>query len=128
MKDFHKWNRIKNKLDRIKNLKFFRERDIWWCHIGLNIGHEEDGKGSGLIRPILIIKKHNKDCFLGISLSSKIKNNKYYFDFETSKKRYSVILSQIRLFSSKRLVTKIDKVDNGVFIKIKRKITHLNFE
>lgn len=128
MKNFDRWGKIKQNIEKVKDSKFFKEREVWWCFLGLNIGHEEDGKGKSFIRPVLVIKKHNKYCFLGVSLSSKIKKNNYYFYFRAKNKKYSAILSQIRLISSKRLITKIDKVDSEIFFKTKEKITQLNFE
>ena len=32
----------------------FKERDIWWVSIGVNIGYEEDGKHEKYLRPVLI--------------------------------------------------------------------------
>jgi mRNA interferase MazF len=50
----------------------FKERDIWWVSIGVNVGFEEDGKHEKFLRPVLILKKFNKELFLGIPNSDKI--------------------------------------------------------
>ena len=46
LKEFDKWNELKKKLHNSEKPKkfYFREREIWWCSLGLNIGFEEDGK------------------------------------------------------------------------------------
>jgi hypothetical protein len=64
-KDFDKWHNKKKKLDKNKidyNF-FYHEREIWWSSIGLNIGVETNGKSDHFERPVLIVKKFNKDMF-----------------------------------------------------------------
>jgi mRNA interferase MazF len=121
------WHKKEYLINSRKNLKYFKNREIWWCTTGINIGVEENGKGENFQRPVLILKKYNKECFLGISLSTKIKNNKYYFPFEFKKRKISAILSQIKLYSSKRLENKIGKLSIDDFDKIKKAIIKLNF-
>ncbi|MDI9312720.1 MAG: type II toxin-antitoxin system PemK/MazF family toxin [Limnohabitans sp.] len=87
--------------------------------VGVNIGHEQDGKNESFERPVLVIRKFNSDSFIGVPLSTAIKeNNPFYFDFIYKGERISVILSQIRLFSAKRLLRYMYKVPRGGFIKI----------
>ncbi len=43
-KDFNNWNSLKQELDKNEKVLFFKEREVWWCSIGLNLGHEENGK------------------------------------------------------------------------------------
>jgi mRNA interferase MazF len=54
-KNFNEWNFLKQNLDKKEKTIFFKERDIWWCSLGLNIGHEENGKNTYFTRPILVI-------------------------------------------------------------------------
>ena len=77
-KDFNSWNEIKKKLDANERSLFFKERDIWCCSIGLNVGHEENGKNQFFSRPILVVRKFNRNLFLGVPLTTKIKENEYY--------------------------------------------------
>ncbi len=46
-KDFGNWHNKKDKLENIEKRPFFKEREIWFCYLGLNIGDEEDGKRLG---------------------------------------------------------------------------------
>jgi len=39
-KDFDKWNMKKKKLDKNKRDLLFKEGEIWWCSLGVNIGEE----------------------------------------------------------------------------------------
>lgn len=120
-KNFDLWNKTKKNID-LKNIgPLFKEREIFYLNIGENIGYEENGKGRELIRPVLIFKKFNNYIFLGIPLTSKIKNNKFYFEFSFLKGiRSYAILSQIRLFDYKRLERKIGTIKKENFEKLKK--------
>ena len=50
-----------------------RQREIWWCSISINIGVEEDGKNNLYERPILVVRKFNRRHFMGVPLTTKIK-------------------------------------------------------
>lgn len=44
-KDFDSWNQKKKIVNNKEHLSpLFKERDIWWLSIGINVGFEEDGK------------------------------------------------------------------------------------
>jgi len=104
----------------VNELKDPKKREVWWISVGLNIGVEEDGKNNEFERPVLVIKTFNRQCFLGIPITSADKNNKkYYFPINHNKNEYFLILSQIRLFSTKRLSRKIYNIESDVFKKIK---------
>ena len=121
MKDFDKWNKEKKKIDyNTKNI-LPKIKEVWWLSIGLNVGVEEDGKNNNFERPVLIVKVFNRQCFLGVPITSANKSNKkYYFPIIHNEKKFFLILSQIRLFSTKRLSRIIYKVDNQNFLRIKK--------
>ncbi len=127
MKNFDKWNKMKQVLNRknVDDLKiFFNNRQIWWCAVGNNIGLEQNGKGKNFERPVLIFKKFNKHIFLGIPLTTKEKNLNlpFYFKLIGAKIESIAILSQIRLFSSKRLLREIETIKPELFKKIKNQL------
>lgn len=122
MKDFDAWNEVK-KVNNEKKRLFFKERDVWWMSFGLNIGDEEDGKGYGYVRPVLILKKFNTNLFWGCAVSSKLKEgNKYYVQIDIRGESKSVIISQFRLYDSKRLDNKIGVCSVEDSDKIKKTI------
>ena len=69
-KDFDDWNHLKQQLDLRENEKHIREGDIWFCSIGENVGHEQNGKNKYFERPILIVRKFTQDYFWAIPLTS----------------------------------------------------------
>lgn len=118
-KDFDKWIvRKKNLHDKVSVPPLFKERDIWWVSVGVNVGFEEDGKDVNYVRPVLIIKKFNREIFLGVPMSTKLKDNKYYVPVTVKNNIVSVMTSQIRVFSSKRIWNKLAELDHGDFSKI----------
>ena len=98
-------------------------------NMGKNIGFEQDGKGENFVRPVVIIKGFNKNMFFGIPLSTKMKEGKFYYKFRFQKKDELVeniaLLSQMRLFSTKRLLNKIGVISKEDFIKMKNEFKSL---
>jgi mRNA interferase MazF len=99
---------------------FFKEREIWWCYLGTNIGSEQNGSGENLERPILIIKKIHQKLFIGLPITSKIKVIPYYFQISPiNGKQNSVLIHQIRVLSSERLRRRISNLNKEYFYQIK---------
>ncbi len=132
---FDKWNEVKQNTNGKKHVRSFKERDIFYIHMGENIGFEQNGKGEKFIRPVIIYRKFTKEMFLGIPLSSQIKEGSFFYQFEFIKKskigekisKNIAILVQIRLFSAKRLINKIGVIDNDDFSKLKKRLKELIF-
>lgn len=127
-KDFQAWHRIKKEIhNRHESIEvYFHEREIWWCHLGANVGVEQDGKGSTFSRPMLILKKFNRNMFWGISLSTKLKASPYYSEYTDIKKiKRSAVIPQLRLVSTRRLISKMDLMNIEDFGKIKKAIKDL---
>ena len=76
-KDFDGWNKKKKRLDRIQKRPFFHEREVWFCHLGANVGFEQDGRGKEYLRPIVIVRQFNNEVFWAIPLSKTSKKSAY---------------------------------------------------
>lgn len=57
MKNFDTWNDLKKTIHHNGSSFYVGEREIWYVHLGINIGFEEDGKGADFKRPVLVLKK-----------------------------------------------------------------------
>lgn len=99
---------------------YFREKEIWWASLGCNIGFEQDGKHNRFERPILVLKKFNKHVLWSVPLTSQNKTGRYYRNIEYKGKRSTIILSQLRLISSKRLLRKIGVLSKEQFEEVKQ--------
>lgn len=118
IKNFDEWN-IKAKLLNSKNFNdYFYAREIWWAALGVNIGSEQDGKNESFERPLLILKRINKDLCLIAPFTSKIVTNDYRISTQSTGMGAQVVLSQIRVISSKRLLRKIGKVKIIIFLEV----------
>jgi mRNA interferase MazF len=126
-KDFDSWTIHKKKTNLNKGRTFFKEREIWWCSIGLNVGDEEDGKGKTFSRPVLVLKKFNHSTFLGIPLSTQIKENRFYYKLHFKGIEQCALFSQIRVFDAKRLGVKMGSITSNEFNKIKESLRGLVF-
>lgn len=124
-KDFQKWHTLKKNIDTSHDPPLFSEREIWWSSIGVNVGSEINGKHELFERPVLIVKKLHQEIFLGLPLTSKEKRGKYYMQIPFHKRNRIVILSQIRVFSSKRLIRKMGKIGKPHFYRIKRALSRI---
>lgn len=129
MKKFDEWNEIKKVTNKDKVIRNFKERDILYMKMGENIGFEQNGKGQNFVRPIIVLKKFNKDMFFGIPLSSQDKDGVFYYKFEFKKddkiNKNIALLSQMKLFSSNRLLNKIGMISQDDFTKLKTKLKDL---
>lgn len=124
-KDFDGWNVQKKVIDGSENKKTFHEREVWFVKIGENVGFEQNGKGDEFLRPVVVYKKFSKNVFLGIPLTRTIKEGKFYSSFDFKSKTSVAILSQIRLFDSKRLAYSTGRMSKGDYGKLKEKLIEL---
>ena len=125
-KDYSKWHKKKEILNRRDDIDtiFFREKEVWWVALGVNIGFEQDGKGEEFRRPILILKKFNKFVVLAVPLTTRIKKNKYYVSCNLMEDKIlrMAIISQIRLIDTRRFIDKLGVANNDSFTQIKNAI------
>lgn len=126
-KDFLSWHTEKQRIHGLtKEDIYFSEREIWWCSVGLNVGHEEDGKGNNFRRPVIIFRKFNRYTFWGIPLTSRIKFGEFFHVFPTKDgRKNTALLSQMRMFDNRRLLDKVGQVSRDHFLTIQKKITSI---
>ena len=131
MKQFDKWNTIKKDTDT-KHFRFgIKPREIFWAKIGVNIGDEEYGKGKEFVRPLVIIRQLTKDLFIGVPTTTANKENSDYFhninyiDKSDRVINSSAMILQEKVFSKKRLLSKIGTVKKEDFVIIVQKLKKL---
>jgi len=98
-KDFDTWNGEKKRIHSANPSVYFYEREVWWCSLGVNVGFEQDGKGSEFARPVLVLRKFHKDACLVVPLTTTKRVNKYLFPVSIGESQSNVILSQVRFLS-----------------------------
>jgi len=115
---FTDWAGLKPKLHFSERELYFKERQIWWTSIGQNIGSEQNGKRGNFERTVLVFKKFNKDTFLGMPISTKIKIGAHRYVFSSKGKEFCLNLSQMRVMSSKRLLRLVGNISSPDYQKI----------
>ncbi len=129
MKRFLEWIGLKEKIHTKENTPpLFKEREIWWCHVGENVGVEINGKSESFTRPILIFKKYDKYSFLGLPLSTKIKIGSWYAQIRFKGLDQIVIVSQARVFDYRRLDAKMGELEDDQLNIIRLKFNNLHIK
>jgi mRNA interferase MazF len=125
-KNFDNWN-IKKKITHqdLKN-KWVREREVWFCSIGVNIGTEEDGKGTDFLRPVLVVRVCGFESAMIVPLTSKEKKpSEYYYylgGISGLPEKSTALISQMRLLDTRRFARKVGKLEPAVFLEMKKAI------
>ena len=127
---FDKWNKVKKDTEGNKRKLGIKPREIFWAKIGQNIGSEEYGKNENFTRPVIIVRKLTNDLFVGVPITSTLKNNDYFHSFEYENKqneftKNSAMILQLKTFSIKRLMNKVGVVNKHDFDKIIEKLKNI---
>lgn len=87
IKNFLQWFELKPSLDQNNyQPRFAKESELWWCHLGENIGSEISGKGVSFARPCIILVKFLKYSFFVIPCSTQIKEGSWFVKFKHNQK------------------------------------------
>ena len=119
-KDFDGWNEVKKITHRNDAAPepFPKEREVWWCSVGVNVGVETDGKHETFERPVLIVRVFNREMLWTVPITSTMKDSPFYYPFLFKNEDRSVILTQLRVMSTKRLQRQVDVMSEKDFKKV----------
>jgi len=121
IQSFKNWFRLKIMLWHKEKKLFFKEKELWWCSLGLNLGEEVFGKGAKFTRPVLIFKKFTANSFLGLPITKQEKQGSWYVKITIHQERRWVMLNQARILDKKRLTNRIGALDNMDFLEVKKR-------
>lgn len=124
-KDFELWNRQKQQLEMRQPTLFFREGEIWWASLGINVVVEICGKGEHFNRPVLILKKLSRESCIVLPLTSKKKQGSWFREVYLLGEKRWVLLHQIRLISVQCLQREAGLLSKEDFINVKKKLKTL---
>ncbi len=124
IKSFDVWNEKMKLLEKriLPDDFFFLEGEIWWVALGVNIGHEIDGKNDMFERPVVVLKRITDDLLWAIPITSTIKSSVDFQLMKHSGKQQTILVSQIKLISNKRLLRLIFRMKQSEFSLIKESI------
>jgi len=121
VENFDEWNEVKKQVN-LKSRSTPKEGEIWFVHLGYNIGFETYGKNNLYTRQVLVVKSFGDNGCWIIPLTSKYK--KHYFIHKIKEESFGNIL-QLKFIDNKRCVRKIDDCSNVVLKEIKDKIKNI---
>ena len=127
MQEFDKWNEVKKETHKCKMVVNLKPREMYWVKIGKNIGDEEYGKNDEFVRPVIVIRRLTSDLFFGIPTTTNNKDGEYFQTFVHRGSKDKLMFStamilQTRVFSIKRLKSRICKISEDEFKKIMNKL------
>ncbi len=121
MKNFSDWNKRKIKIDGLIGFQHPKEKEIWLCSVGVNVGSEVYGKGADYTRPVLVINAEGSESFIGIPLTSNIKSRKYACIIKTDDGLlHTALIYQIRSFDKRRLTERKYTLSDEEYTKIEK--------
>jgi mRNA interferase MazF len=128
IKNFDEWNTSKKMINTNSREVFGYPREVWWCSLGINIGAEIDGKNENFERPVIIMKVYNKETMFVLPTTTRARNDKFHMPIEIGavdqktgedyRKTVYIKLTQARVISNKRLMRKVDVINEEDFKRI----------
>ena len=119
------WAEIQIALCQKAPMLHFKEREIWWSSIGINVGHEQDGRNYWCETPVLVVKKYTKDTVLAVPLTSQEKEGEHSTSVLFRERKRTVLLEQSRVLSSQRFSRKIGMLGGDEFEEVRSKLKNL---
>jgi mRNA interferase MazF len=127
-KDFDRWNKKKKALNSDAEPLYFREGEIWWVHLGVNVGYEMDGKQDNFARPVIILRKYNKYSFLALPLTTSVRPSPWKLPLGiVAGKNAFAVPSQLRNIDSRRLYQKLAWLAPKALATIREQTIRANF-
>lgn len=117
---FNLWNNIKKKLNTSTRSILFKEGEIWWCSLGINVAEETYGKGENFRRPVLIIQKLSRNMCVILPITTVARKGSWYYHINTGNIDRWIMLHQIRSISANRLYKRITSIPSDILIDIKK--------
>ena len=115
------WCRLKIVLWERQSKIVFKQGDIWWCSLGMNLGEEMFGKGEKFTRPVLVFRKFTSNSFLGLPLTKQEKRGSWYVEITTHGEKNWIMLNQARILDKKRFTNRVAALDTNDFKKVKER-------
>jgi mRNA interferase MazF len=108
------WNNVKKQLrTTTRDAPLVSEWDVWWIHIGENIGTEINGKSAIFSRPAIIFKKLTAFSFVILPMTTVPKVGNWYVPIYSLGRDQHACLHQVRMIDYRRLSSKMGTLDEA---------------
>src|SRR3989344_1996965 len=119
IKYLEEWCKVKIFLWKKESKVVFKQGEIWWCSLGMNLGEEIFGKGIKFTRPVLIFRKFTGNSFLGLPLTTHERKGTWFVEITMHGKTNWAMLNQARVLDKKRLTNRVGTLDKADFQKVR---------
>ena len=124
-KNFDQWNVKKKRLDIAKRSLLFKEGEIWWCSVGMNIGEEVYGKGEHFRRPVVVFKKLSHNSCIAMPTTTRERNGSWFHHLNIKNKDRWVMMNQMKFISANRLWVRESSLSSEEFSGLKKSAAKL---
>lgn len=125
IKKYNIWNETKKDLNVFSRDLLFKEGEIWWCSVGMNIGEEIYGKGLNFRRPVIILKKLSHNSCVVIPTTTKSRTGTWFYHININFKDRWAMMNQIKFISANRLFVRESFMPESEFVKLKKSVAIL---
>ncbi len=126
VKRFLEWIGLKEKLHlSLQQAPYVSEGQVWWASLGENIGFEIDGKSNQFTRPVIIFKKLSNGFYFVIPLTSRFRLGSWYVSCNLKGMEQIACLHQVRAIDYRRLYSKLGRLDDLEYKKVKEGFVRL---
>lgn len=116
---YDEWNEQKKKLADSDKRIFFKEGEIWWCSLGMNLGEEVYGKGKAFRRPVVVLRKVTGSSCIVLPTTSQKKDGSWYHKIEVDGVVRFVMMHQIKFIATKRFGSRVASMSQKEFQELK---------
>jgi mRNA-degrading endonuclease toxin of MazEF toxin-antitoxin module len=115
--DFDDWNEKKKIIHVTARLPLFREGQVWWCGLGVNVGPEVYGKGPWRTRPVIVLRKINHQMAVVVPVTTAISTGPadWYHPMRWAERDQLAMLHQVRSVSATRFQSRMVELPESEF-------------
>ena len=124
-KNFDAWNEKKKLIHERRPPPHIKAGDVWWCSIGVNVGHEQDGKNEWHERPVCVIRCFGTELVWTIPFTTQKQEGFYYVYAPFDKRDNWAMITHVHLLSTRRLSHRVGSVPRASVVEICERISHL---
>lgn len=119
--DFDAWNEQQKAIHAAAHTPIFREGQVWWCRLGVNIGSEVYGKGPQRTRPVIVLRKLSREASIVVPVTSQqpARVSDWYFPMRWAARDQWVMLHQARMVSAARFTSRMAELPESDFKALK---------
>lgn len=129
IKEYNKWNEKKQAIELAQEKEIlFKEGEIWWSSVGMNVGNEIFGKGEDFTRPVLVFKKLSQNSCIVLPVTTQEKIGSWFTPVTLNGGPRWVMLYQIRMTHVSRFQRRLGQLSPADYSKVRKMLKDFLFE